>query len=1645
MRHPRSLAATFGAVLFALVASAAAGAQSAPGPLKALVYCPVGVDATGCERVITALADMFAGVDRGYDGTSGTLDLRTADINHYAVILVPSLADGAEAKPYALLRDAAVAPRLKSVLTGRVAVWSGTPDQGDANRDAKNTLIRNLATWASGPYATSGVTGAVVLQDLSDGVGQRYGWLAGISPITVQADSSLDVYETVEAVSLVGTEIIKNGDQQLAYAAIASFGLHLPAEPPGILAGALGGASNRQIVLVTYHGGGDGVASVKTDRDDYAPGDTVTITGSGWEPRETVFMVLHEDPLQHENRTLTATANDSGNFVHRDFAPERHDIGVKFLLTAVGQTSGRSAQTAFTDAPKVGTLSVGAQSPDPVTAGSSATFPITITRGDNANDAFNVTLTVTSGLPSDATYVFSPTVVSFTKDDGKNASKLATLTVTPSAATATSSWTFTVRGTRNDNTSDFATGPGTLKVTVPPCTAPTISVPPANATKTVGEGVTFSVTASGTAPLSYQWRKDNINIGGATGSTYSITALTMGDAGSYSVVVTNGCGSVASNTATLTVTRANPAVAIIEDSPDASVVGQAYAVTFTVAGPSGAATPTGNVTISDGATSCTGTLTSGAGSCLLTSTNAGSKTLTATYAGDDNYNSGTSAGASHQVNQAATAVAITSHTPDPSDVGQAVAVSFTVSVVSPGSGIPTGAVTVSDGTASCTAAIAAGAGSCSLTPASAGTKTLTVKYAGDANFFGSSASVSHQVKKGGTMVEITADTPDPSVFGNAFTVSFAVSAVAPASGTPTGNVTVSDGTATCTASVAAGTCSLAPASAGAKTLVATYEGDNNFSGSTSAGAAHQVNKATATVTLVEASLSHTYDGTAKSAQATTIPPGLTVVFTYTAVGQTATAPPTSVAPTDAGTYTVTATVVDDNYQGSTPGTLTIAKATPKIMWAAPQTITHGTSLSSTQLNAEASVPGTFSYDPAAGTVLAAGTHELTASFTPTDAANYNGATAKVYLTVTKATPVFSNLSSPTITYGESSVSLTGKLTAGAVAPTGSVVITLGSGGAAQQQSAPIESDGSFSGSFATATLPASATPYPIAYTFAENANFNSASDNSTSLTVNKAPLTVRADDATRMYGDANPAFTVRYDGFVLGQNESALGGTLAFSTTAEPSSPVGNYAVTPSGLTSDNYAITFADGTLTITKAALTVTADNASREYGEPNPTFTGTITGQKNGETFTATYGTVATPASEVGVYPITITEVQGATLGNYNVVENAATLTITKAPATITLTNLSHTYDGTAKAATATTTPVGLSGVTITYAGASTPPVNAGSYAVVASLSHKNYDAPDAMGTLLIAKATPVIAWSSPAPITYGTPLSATQLNATASFNGAPLTGTFAYTPAAGTVLGAGTRALSATFSPSDATNFEGATTAVELVVNKATPTISWSPADLTNPTPLGAAQLNAIATGVGGAGDVLSGRYDYKLPDGTVVATRLSDGTIIKTGTLAPGLNTPLTVEFTPSGTDATNYTSASATAPETFDVLNSIDILPGSNVNTISLSNTKSDEIPVAVLGTATFDARTIITLTVRVGNGSDPDAPVNTNNNGTLRASITDVNADGRADLMVYIKKAALTGSPDGDLVMGTDHLMLRADLTTGKKIRGVDKVTVTQ
>src|SRR5207237_3918033 len=130
-------------------------------------------------------------------------------------------------------------------------------------------------------------------------------------------------------------------------------------------------------------------------------------------------------------------------------------------VTATGDVSGLTAQTTFTDSPKVGSIAVGAQSPSTVTAGNSAAFVVTVGRG-TSNGAFNADLSVTTPLPAGATATFSPNPLVF--GSGTNTAT-ATLTITTNVDTpeSLSGTSFTVRASAGGNDRQDLAGTLTVK------------------------------------------------------------------------------------------------------------------------------------------------------------------------------------------------------------------------------------------------------------------------------------------------------------------------------------------------------------------------------------------------------------------------------------------------------------------------------------------------------------------------------------------------------------------------------------------------------------------------------------------------------------------------------------------------------------------------------------------------------------------------------------------------------------------------------------------------------------------------------------------------------------------------------------------------------------------------------------------------------------------------------------------------------------------------------------------------------------------------------------------------------------------------------------------------------------------------------
>jgi hypothetical protein len=462
-------------------------------------------------------------------------------------------------------------------------------------------------------------------------------------------------------------------------------------------------------------------------------------------------------------------------------------------------------------------------------------------------------------------------------------------------------------------------------------------------------------------------------------------------------------------------------------------------------------------------------------------------------------------------------------------------------------------------------------------------------------------------------------------------------------------------------------------------------------------------------------------------------------------------------PGSVGSHTININAQDAVGNASAPSsaTYTVGQATPTITWTAPAAITYGTALGAAQLDATATVPGTFAYTPAAGVVLTAGPQTLSVTFTPTDTTDYTNATATVPLVVSQATPTITWATPAAIPYGTAL-------------------------GAAQLN--------------ATASVPGTFAYNPAASTIL--------TAGSHTLSVTFAPT-----DAT-------------------------------------------------------DYTTATANVTLVVNQVTPTITW---------PTP---GAIT-----------YGTTLSAAQLDATASVPGTLVYSPAAGT---VLGAGTQTL----------SVSFTPTDTTDYANANATVM-----------------------------------------LQVNKALPTITWATPMAITYGTALSAAQLNATASVPGA-----FVYSPAAGTVLNAGSQLLSVSFTATDATDYATATASVSLQVNQATPIITWpTPASIPYGTALSSTQLDATAN--------VPGTFVYTPSAGTV---------------LAPGAQT-LSVSFTPT---SSNYTSA--TAHVTLLVTQpAVNISPTSiNFGTVACNKTATQTVTVSNVGNATVK---ISGVSIKCGASCDGD------------------------------------------------------------------------
>ncbi|MBQ6482247.1 MAG: hypothetical protein IJI45_14105, partial [Anaerolineaceae bacterium] len=323
-------------------------------------------------------------------------------------------------------------------------------------------------------------------------------------------------------------------------------------------------------------------------------------------------------------------------------------------------------------------------------------------------------------------------------------------------------------------------------------------------------------------------------------------------------------------------------------------------------------------------------------------------------------------------------------------------------------------------------------------------------------------------------------------------------------------------------------------------------------------------------------------------------------------------------------------------------------------------------------------------------------------------------------------------------------------------------------------------------------------------------NYKLPSDTGTTFEITPASLIVRAQKKTITYGEEPSNAGVTFSGFVNGETPNVLGETLAYTYSYTRYGNVGIYMITPSGLTSSNYDITYEDGTLTVEKKVIGITWGDKSFTYDGQSHVPTAAAAGMVNNDTLDLTVTGEKTAAGTD--YPATVTAITGDKAGNYKLPEDCTTtftigkaaLTVTAKPKTITYgdapANDGVTYSGFVTGENENTS--GVLGGTLeyeyTYTQYGDVTGTSNSYTITPKgLTSENYYITFGLGTLTVEKKEIGIAWSeNPAVFTYnGTPQAPTA-TATETVNNDSVTLT---------VIGAGTNAGNYT---AEVTGIEGA---------------------------------------------------------------------------------------------------------------------------------------------------------------------------------------------------------------------------------------------
>lgn len=1106
---------------------------------------------------------------------------------------------------------------------------------------------------------------------------------------------------------------------------------------------------------------------------------------------------VNGNPVSTAGKSVTWTkSNPNGSFASTTSTTNGSGIatvsfttgtaaGTIYTVTATDNTNLTGTSGSITT--KVGAASKVVLSGSTADLTSGATKSLTATIQDASGN------TVTTGPNSTASITFAKTA------GAGNVSGLAAVAASAGVANITVTGTTAGSVTITASSGTLATGSGNpIAFNVVSATLHHFGIS-AVGTQTAGTAFSIAITAqdlNDNTVTSYSGGSNKVKLtstgalvgapvtsGSFTNGVLTSQSVTITNTGNFTITATDNGGGTATGTSNSFQVNAGAASKLVfTQQPTTTAAGQTIsAVKVQVQDANGnATTSTASIAMAIANNPSSGTLS---GTTPVTAANG-----TATFS-DLSINKGgtgytlqaTSAGltsaTSTSFNVTNPSPTLTSIAPTSGNISQTLDVVFNgsnyiqgVSSVNFGANITVNSVTVNSGI-KLTANITIGAG------ATIGTRNVSVSNSTPGG--GTSATQSFTVNSPTTTTAVTSSL-NPSTYGGSVTFT---ATVASAGGTPTGTVTFYDGTCATGDALsssltldASGKASFSTASlsAGSHTITACYSPTGIYLAS-NGNVVQTVNKAHLKVAADDKTRAY---GAANPVFTATIT-GFVNGDTATVVSGTASfsgAGPSSTASSPVGSnYVITpavGTLSAANYD-FTPfvdGKLTITKAHLTVT-ADDKTRAYGAANPSFTANysgfvngdTAAVVSGSASFSGTGPSSTASSqvgsNYVITPAVGTLTATNYDfGPFVDGKLTITKA-HLTVTADDKTRAYGATNPAFTAKITGFVNGDTNAVV----SGSA------------DFTGSGPASTATTAAGDYVITPTIgtlaATNYDFTPFLDGT--LNITKAHLKVTADDKSRTYGSANPAFTASFTGFVNGDTVAVVDGSAAFSGAGPASiatTAAGDYAIVVSvgTLSATNYDFTpFVNGTLTIDKRTVTVTADAKTKNYGDNNPALTATVTGAVNGDELNYSLATTAVQFSDVGSYPITVT------LGsnpNYDVTATSGSLTVNARIATIAAEDKSKSYGDLNPALTAIVTGT-VNGDELNYS-LSTSAVqfsNAGNYTIMVSLGlNPNYSITPKDGTLVINRREATIA-ADPKNKSYGDANPALSATVTGTVNG------------------------------------------------------------------------------------------------------------------------------------------------------------------------------------------------------------------------------------------------------------------------------------